>query len=94
VQLLKFEGVDGLEIERRVPRDAYFSLMQEAKGAGLPVGGKVPIEVTPIEASNAGQAQSTTWRQFMMASSALPIRTTWPRVSMSFWRPMALLAHC
>jgi imidazolonepropionase-like amidohydrolase len=56
VRLLKFEGVDGLEIERRVPRDVYFSLMQEANGAGLPVGGKVPIEVTPIEASNAGQA--------------------------------------
>jgi hypothetical protein len=56
VRLLKFEGVDGLEIERRVPRDVYFTLMQEAKGAGLPAGGKAPIEVAPIEASNAGQA--------------------------------------
>jgi imidazolonepropionase-like amidohydrolase len=56
VRLLKFEGVDGIEIERRVPRDVYLSLLQEAKTAGLPVGGKVPIEVTPVEASNAGQA--------------------------------------
>jgi imidazolonepropionase-like amidohydrolase len=56
VRLLKFEGVDGLEVERRVPRDAYIALMQEAKTAGLPVGGKVPIEVTPVEASKAGQS--------------------------------------
>lgn len=56
VRLLKFEGVSGLEVERRVPRDIYLSLMEEAKTAGLPVGGKVPIEVTPIEASNSGQA--------------------------------------
>ena len=56
VRLLKFQGVDGLEIERRVPRDVYFALMTEAKTAGLPVGGKVPLEVTPAEASGAGQA--------------------------------------
>lgn len=56
VRLLKFEGVDGLEIERRVPKNVYLALMQEAKTAGLPVGGKVPIEVTPLEASNSGQA--------------------------------------
>jgi len=56
VRLLKFEGVDGLEIERRVPRDVYAALMAEAKAAALPVGGKVPMEMTPAEASDAGQA--------------------------------------
>ena len=56
VRLLKFEGVDGLEIERRVPRDVYMALMSEAKASALPVGGKVPIELTPAEASNAGQS--------------------------------------
>lgn len=56
IKLLKFQGVDGLEIERRVPRAVYFDLMQEAKAAALPVGGKVPMEVTSAEASNAGQA--------------------------------------
>jgi hypothetical protein len=30
--------------------------MEESKKAGLPVGGKVPLEVSPTEASNAGQA--------------------------------------
>jgi imidazolonepropionase-like amidohydrolase len=56
VRLLKFENVDGLEVERRVPKEVYFSLIAEAKAAGLPVGGKIPLEVTPIEASEAGQA--------------------------------------
>lgn len=56
VRLLKFQGVDGLEIERRVPRDVYFALMAEAKASALPVGGKVPMEVTPAQASDAGQA--------------------------------------
>lgn len=56
VRLLKAEGVDGLEIERRVPRDVYAALMAEAKTAKLPVGGKVPMEMTPTEASDAGQA--------------------------------------
>jgi hypothetical protein len=55
VRLLKMEGVDGLEIERRVPRDVYPALMAEAKAALLPVGGKVPVELTPAQASNAGQ---------------------------------------
>ena len=56
VRLLKVQGVDGLEIERRVPRDVYAALMVEAKAAGLPVGGKVPMELTPAQASDAGQA--------------------------------------
>jgi hypothetical protein len=56
VRLLKFEGVNGLEIERRIPRDVFFVLMAEAKSSGLSVGGKVPIEVMPSEASNAGQS--------------------------------------
>lgn len=56
VRLLKAQGVDGLEIERRVPREVYAALMTEAKTAKLPVGGKVPMELTPAEASDAGQA--------------------------------------
>lgn len=52
---LKFIGVDGIEIERRVDRDSYFALIDEAKRQGLPVGGHVPIGVKPEEASDAGQ---------------------------------------
>ena len=45
-----------MEIEPRVPRDVYVAMMAEAKAAALPVGGKVPTEVTPAEASDAGQS--------------------------------------
>jgi imidazolonepropionase-like amidohydrolase len=56
VRTLKFIGVDGLSLERRVPRDSYFALMSEAKQEAIPVGGHIPIGVTPEEASDAGQA--------------------------------------
>jgi hypothetical protein len=55
VRTLKFLGMDGLSLERRVPRDVYFALLEEAKKEGIPIGGHVPLEVTPGEASEAGQ---------------------------------------
>ena len=56
VRTLKFLGMDGLSLERRVPRDSYFALVEEAKQEGIPVGGHIPIGVQPGEASDAGQA--------------------------------------
>lgn len=55
VQSLKTMGADCVKPYDRVPRDAYFALVAEAKRAGLPVGGHVPNEVTLTEASDAGQ---------------------------------------
>jgi imidazolonepropionase-like amidohydrolase len=55
VRTLKSIGVDGLEIERRVERDSYFALIDEAKRQGLPVGGHIPMTVTPEEATYSGQ---------------------------------------
>jgi len=55
VRTLKFLGVDGLEIERRIARDSYFALVDQAKLEALPVGGHVPLSVSPEEVSNAGQ---------------------------------------
>jgi imidazolonepropionase-like amidohydrolase len=55
VRTLKFIGVDGLEIERRVDRDVYFALLDEAKREGLPLGGHIPMAVNPEEATDAGQ---------------------------------------
>ncbi|MEX1243858.1 MAG: hypothetical protein WEF99_03665 [Thermoanaerobaculia bacterium] len=52
---LKEVGVDFLKIHRRLPRDVYFALIDEAKKQGLDVVGHIPMEVTPEEASEAGQ---------------------------------------
>ncbi|HSS20402.1 MAG TPA: amidohydrolase family protein [Pyrinomonadaceae bacterium] len=54
-QKAKQAGADFLKIHDKVPRDAYFALIKEAKLLGLPVAGHVPESVTALEASNAGQ---------------------------------------
>lgn len=56
VRALKEAGVDFLKTHRRLPRDSYFALIDEAKKQGLTVVGHIPMTVTPEEASDAGQA--------------------------------------
>lgn len=56
VRALKQVGVDFLKVHRRMPREAYFALIDEAKRQALPVVGHIPMTVTPEEASDAGQA--------------------------------------
>jgi imidazolonepropionase-like amidohydrolase len=56
VRTLKQVGVDLVKIHRRLPRDSYFALMEEAKKQKLDVAGHIPMEVRPEEASDSGQA--------------------------------------
>lgn len=56
VRALQFIGVDAIKVHRRLPRDWYFAAADEAKKLGIPLVGHVPMEVTPTEASDAGQA--------------------------------------
>ena len=55
VRLLKWLGVDEIKVHRRMPRDWYYAVIDEAKRNGLKVVGHIPIEIEPAEASNAGQ---------------------------------------
>jgi imidazolonepropionase-like amidohydrolase len=55
VRTLRFIGVDEIKVHRRLPRDSYFAAIDEAKKLGIPLVGHVPMEVTPAEASDAGQ---------------------------------------
>jgi imidazolonepropionase-like amidohydrolase len=48
-------GADFIKVHDRVPRDAYFAIVDEAKRKGLPVVGHVPLALTIEEVSNAGQ---------------------------------------
>jgi imidazolonepropionase-like amidohydrolase len=52
---LKRRGVDFIKIHNAVPREAYFALADEARRRNVPFVGHVPKEVTPAEASDAGQ---------------------------------------
>jgi imidazolonepropionase-like amidohydrolase len=55
VRLLKWLGVDEIKVHRRMPRDWYYAILDEAKKNGLKVVGHIPVEIPPAEASNAGQ---------------------------------------
>ncbi|MDQ2978957.1 MAG: amidohydrolase family protein [Acidobacteriota bacterium] len=52
---LKRRGADFVKVYDRLPRDAYFAIVEEARKQGLPVAGHVPQSVTTMEASDAGQ---------------------------------------
>jgi len=52
---LKQRGVDFIKIHNAVPREAYFALAAEARAQNIPFVGHIPKEVTPSEASDAGQ---------------------------------------
>ena len=56
VRVLKKAGVDAIKLHAALSRDAYFALADEAKKQSIPFVGHVPRSVTPLEASNAGQA--------------------------------------
>jgi imidazolonepropionase-like amidohydrolase len=55
VRKLKREGADFIKVYDRLPRETYFAIIEEAKKLGIPVVGHVPLAVTTIEASDAGQ---------------------------------------
>lgn len=52
---LKSQGWDCIKVYDNVPRDAYFAIAAEAKKDGIPFVGHVPLSVTAVEASDAGQ---------------------------------------
>ncbi len=56
VRTLRKVGVDFIKLHRRTSREAYFAIADETRKLGLPFIGHVPMNVTPAEASDAGQA--------------------------------------
>lgn len=55
VDMLKRRGADCVKVYDRLPRDAYFAIVDEAKKRGLFVVGHVPLSITSVEASDVGQ---------------------------------------
>ncbi len=56
VRALHKAGVDCIKVHRAISREAYFGAVDECKKLGLPLVGHIPNTITPLEASNAGQA--------------------------------------
>jgi imidazolonepropionase-like amidohydrolase len=55
VASLKQRGADFVKVYDWLPRAAYFAIVDEAKKQRLPLAGHIPLSVTAIEASDAGQ---------------------------------------
>jgi imidazolonepropionase-like amidohydrolase len=56
VDSLKHLGVNFIKVHNRVPREAYFAVLSEARAQGLRVAGHLPRGISPSEAAMAGQA--------------------------------------
>ena len=52
---LQAKGVDFIKVGDTLTRDAYFGIASEAKRLGLPFVGHLPVSVTALEATQAGQ---------------------------------------
>lgn len=52
---LQLEKSDFVKIYNKIPRDVYFELVKEVQRRGMSIQGHLPMAVTAIEASNAGQ---------------------------------------
>lgn len=52
---LQAKGVDFIKVGDTLTRDAYFGIASEAKRLGLPFAGHLPVSVTALEATQAGQ---------------------------------------
>ena len=55
VRELKAAGNAFVKVQSRLPPEAYFAAVAEAKAVGLPVAGHLPYDVSAAQASDAGQ---------------------------------------
>ncbi len=69
VRVLRERGADFVKVGSLVPRDAYFSIVTEAKRQQIPFAGHVPFAVTAAEASEAGQKSIEHLDGVLLASS-------------------------
>jgi amidohydrolase family protein len=72
VRNLKAKGVDFIKVYDNLSRDTYFAIADEAKKAGLTFVGHVPISITTIEASDAGQKSIEHLGKILEDSSRAP----------------------
>ena len=69
VRTAKQAGADFIKIYTRLPRDAFFALVDETTKQGLRFAGHVPQSVSVVEASEAGQHSIEHLSGILLASS-------------------------
>jgi imidazolonepropionase-like amidohydrolase len=73
---LQAKGVDFIKVGDTLTRDAYFRVASEAKRLALPFAGHLPVSVTALEATQAGQRSiehfgSAGFRNVLIACSSV-----------------------
>ena len=68
---LKQRGADCVKVYDRLPRDAYFAIIDEGRKKKIPVVGHVPLSISSLEASNAGQASIEHLGNFFESATSL-----------------------
>ena len=67
---MKQDGADFIKVYSRLTREGYFAIADEAKKQGIPFAGHVPDNVSPMEASDAGQKSIEHFTGVLVACSA------------------------
>jgi hypothetical protein len=78
---LQAKGVDFIKVGDTLTRDAYFGIAIEAKRLGLRFAGHLPVSVTALEATQAGQRSiehfgSAGFRNVLIACSSAEVELT------------------
>jgi hypothetical protein len=74
VGTLKQRGVSFIKPYSLLSRETYFALADEARKQNIPLAGHIPISVSPVEASDAGQ-KSLDHLDFILAFSTRRAKT-------------------
>ena len=69
VRRMKADGADFVKVVDLLSRDSYMAIADEAKAQGLPFVGHVPVDISPGEASDAGQRSIEHLDAILWASS-------------------------
>jgi imidazolonepropionase-like amidohydrolase len=81
VQKLRDQGADFIKVYDQLPRETYFAILDEAKKLKIPVVGHVPLSITTIEASDAGQVSIEHLGSILEGSSAVELELrSWKKV--------------
>ena len=71
VASFKDRGADFIKVYSLIPRPAYFALADEAKKRGITFAGHVPLSVSALEASDAGQKSIEHLEGILLACSTV-----------------------
>ena len=85
-------GAEFIKVYTNLSRDAYFAIVDETKRLGIPFAGHLPLSVTAVEASDAGQ-KSIEHLGFHEDCSSARDRLVQLRIDTSLARPEGGLAQ-